>query len=1313
MSARLTALLGSRTELFEFIDPESEELSELNDTFLRSYPHLGMFCFFEAQPPKNSFGLTQPLVVEKSAAIIPGRPHGVLNLNHMELNKFASEEDQNYQKVCDVIRLLANDEAVSRTTDTAAIQHQKRGNYNHTHILSESVDRRSVVLEQYMSLSSSRMVNPVQEESEAAIQAKLYLDQLRREDDFLDILQPKSSNSREIEISSRHEGTCNWILEHSLFKVWDNTENLDRKFLSIVAPPGWGKSVLAKFLFQIQSARKPPSDDSFVLAFFCKNTEGQNTAAAIVKSFLHALLSRRREFFQHVLPYMRKNSSENTLSFRNLWAMFVAILNDPRLAEVRMIIDDLDECVPDSQNELLRAIEKSMKEDSDKTFRGRILVTSHPTPIAVEVGTRLGILHVSLDDVAGDISKLIHAEVDKLAIGRGYPDELTQSIKEKLENEADGMFLWVGFVLEELNRDDHPDTRNAIDQILATLPHSLGEFYARNLDNIPKNFRADARQIFQILLASPQPQVPNDLAIHFTKWPEDCSSLEELTPHIPLNIGRYAKAACGSFIMATDTSVDFVHQSARDYLQVQNTEASTAAEFMLDPKSGHLAMLKTCLRFLLLDDVQIWSIEPLPPNFDISSTKYAFTLYAVAFWGFHARNASHLDEESQRLLKKFLVEENTYLNEWIDRTYRLNFEDSSIDHGHNRFRSLLGALILQDLLVVVKQTNIIRDLELDLNQVDCAGFTPLIVAAGFGRLELIEFLKDAGAELTLEAREGGGALHYAPGDSAALLIDAGMDINIRDKYGNCPLHYAVMSGSEHTVELLLRRNAEVDAKSNSGNTPLFHAVWKKHVAIAKQLLTSGADMRVINKDGDTVMFAAAMSDNIECIDFLRSQGAGIDDQRYDGQTAIFSAIGYLSTLKYLLELGADVNHRRKDGMTVLHCAAAIGSEPSLPILLDHGADVAALNAEGRSVLHSACISGNVNVANFLAERVPDINIEAQNKGTALFSAVVSRDAGITGAMIQKGLDVRHHDDLGLTPLHLAALDGQDEIVTLLVKAGADVNAKDNIGETPLLCALAQKKSATANLLLSYDVDPTLSCNGVQPLHVATSNSDLTTVSAIIRKGVDIDARLTSHHNGVASLHLAANEAQPDIILELLDTGADANLIDDNGLTALHYAAFTGDSQTVKVLINNYSNVNMSSHLNRTCLHIAAMVGQVSVVQILLDAGADPNLRDHKGETAMDIARAEGHFDVVELLSQRGATPSDAQSLDSEPDRLATERSRHRARLQMAVNKAMAAEIPTDLDQREKYFMEEIGKGEKLMVNGMSHSAPFRFFLLRR
>ena len=109
LSARLTSLLGSSTELLEFVDPQSQRLSELNDVFLRSYNHCDMFCFFEAQPPRNSLGLPQPLVVEKPSAIIPGRPHSVLNLNHMELNKFYSQDDQNYQKVRDAIIYLARE----------------------------------------------------------------------------------------------------------------------------------------------------------------------------------------------------------------------------------------------------------------------------------------------------------------------------------------------------------------------------------------------------------------------------------------------------------------------------------------------------------------------------------------------------------------------------------------------------------------------------------------------------------------------------------------------------------------------------------------------------------------------------------------------------------------------------------------------------------------------------------------------------------------------------------------------------------------------------------------------------------------------------------------------------------------------------------------------------------------------------------------------------------------------------------------------------------------------------------------------------
>ena len=52
-------------------------------------------------------------MVDKLSAVIPGRPHAVLNLDHMELNKFNSEDDQNYQKVCEVIQHMVNQKTYS------------------------------------------------------------------------------------------------------------------------------------------------------------------------------------------------------------------------------------------------------------------------------------------------------------------------------------------------------------------------------------------------------------------------------------------------------------------------------------------------------------------------------------------------------------------------------------------------------------------------------------------------------------------------------------------------------------------------------------------------------------------------------------------------------------------------------------------------------------------------------------------------------------------------------------------------------------------------------------------------------------------------------------------------------------------------------------------------------------------------------------------------------------------------------------------------------------------------------------------------
>lgn len=463
------------------------------------------------------------------------------------------------------------------------------------------------------------------------------------EDDFLTMLQTRLSASTDDDVPACHEGTCEWILQDDLYKQWDGDQDERLSFLMIVAGPGSGKSVLAKFMLQTHGDKIIETGGSPTFGFFCKNAEGRNSSSSIIRYFLFALLNHRRDLFRHITPFLaRRPLSDNSLSFQNLWKIFLAILTDPELETVRFIIDGLDECKGPSQQELLKAIELSFKE---KRIKGKILITTRPTAIASDYGTRLGILHINAEDVARNLSLIVQAEVDKLTLSRGYPEEISATVKKKLEGEADGMFLWVDLVLEELSRDELADTRQTIDQILASLPRSLSDFYARNLESLG----TAAEKVIQILLAAPWPLRASDMAVFYAQWPNDCSSLEELERCLPLNIGRYSKAICGSLIKVVDNRIGFVHQSALDYLDSQvsvTTQPGTPSGLVLDIPKAHRQMVKTCLKYLSLKEI---ITEAAITKLDSLYLKYPFVDYALSCLAMHAVQSQGLDEETRAL----------------------------------------------------------------------------------------------------------------------------------------------------------------------------------------------------------------------------------------------------------------------------------------------------------------------------------------------------------------------------------------------------------------------------------------------------------------------------------------------------------------------------------------------------------------------------------------------------------------------------------------------------------------------------------------
>lgn len=113
---------------------------------------------------------------------------------------------------------------------------------------------------------------------------------------------------------------------------------------------------------------------------------------------------------------------------------------------------------------------------------------------------------------------------------------------------------------------------------------------------------------------------------------------------------------------------------------------------------------------------------------------------------------------------------------------------------------------------------------------------------------------------------------------------------------------------------------------------------------------------------------------------------------------------------------------------------------------------------------------------------------------------------------------------GFTALHLAAFLGNARTVRLLLDAGADP------------CAVARNGMA------------------VTPLHSAASSRKLDVTALLIAHGADLDAQ---QQGGFTALHAAAAHADDPMVRQLIDRGANPDLVNDQGRTAADLAEERG------------------------------------------------------------------------------------------------------------------------------------------------------------
>ncbi|CAN0106962.1 unnamed protein product, partial [Ectocarpus fasciculatus] len=192
-------------------------------------------------------------------------------------------------------------------------------------------------------------------------------------------------------------------------------------------------------------------------------------------------------------------------------------------------------------------------------------------------------------------------------------------------------------------------------------------------------------------------------------------------------------------------------------------------------------------------------------------------------------------------------------------------------------------------------------------------------------------------------------------------------------------------------------------------------------------------------------------------------------------------------------------------------------------------------------------------------------------------------------------------------LHAAAEGGNVHVITRLLKAGAggDINAKSHdYGRTPLDLAVIGGKEAAAKALIMAGGDVNARDGVVDgALSFAIEGGHVRIAKDLLLSGAN--PMLEGRFNDNSFIYLAASYGLDEVVLALVQQGAEVNCVNDDGDTPLRVAVRESHVATVKVLLAEGADPNFTdpAFYSEPVLHLAVEAKRTAVIRALVEAGA--------------------------------------------------------------------------------------------------------------
>jgi ankyrin repeat protein len=489
----------------------------------------------------------------------------------------------------------------------------------------------------------------------------------------------------------------------------------------------------------------------------------------------------------------------------------------------------------------------------------------------------------------------------------------------------------------------------------------------------------------------------------------------------------------------------------------------------------------------------------------------------------------------------------------------------------------------------------------------------LLVPEGKKKKEILEnFVQKYQADIHIQTEKGDTLLH-----TAAIKDQDPPFKNMNPLVPNCqgitPLHLFAQSTSLTRFTSIFSEidQAEdpLEREDEEMQTPLFYAIQKNRVDIVSFLLDKGANPNHRSKTRTTPLGLAIEKNSLPIVRALIEKGVCIE-----------SPIGV-------------------DGERALHIAIREGFDEIAKYLVEKTTHMYQKDRQGQEPIHVAAAKGNQNMVRFLhACGASLFSIDHQGNGLAYFAAQ-SKCPELIHFLKEHEVPLDPSENSEFkpkrAPLHMAMGRGNLPMIAQFSLHKADFEVRDAKGDTSLVYATM---SQHAEILELFSKSPLI--NDKQQVYrsiLAAIQLDSVPQIRILQKELKtIDQRIEPSQ-GMTMLHIACQLGAIRVVHSLLKEGADPLLTLYNGTSAFDLAVLHNQVEIAYALASQVKmNPNQKLFHSKHYLHLAAEQDSSPMIALLYLEGADLDALDAEGNTPLYIAIKKENVHAINLLLALGA-----------------------------------------------------------------------------